>query len=81
MKNMKIDKKSDNKDLWNTSIQLMLGYLCVAKEAEASLTRRVKILDKFSLSNKNIATICGCNEQSVHNARNIYKRKGNGKKK
>jgi hypothetical protein len=39
-------------------IRMMLAYLCVASEKEASLERKVEILDKFSLSDSEIATIC-----------------------
>jgi len=52
-----------------TQIRLMLAYLCVATEAEASLVRKVKILDKFQLADEEIAKICGCSIGSVRNAR------------
>ena len=48
---------------------LMLAYLCVAKEAEASLPRKVQILDRFELSDAQIAKVCGVVVQSVRNAR------------
>jgi len=41
------------------SIRLMLGYLCIANEAEASLIRKVQILDRFELPDIEIAQICG----------------------
>lgn len=48
---------------------LMLGYLCIASEKEASLVRKVEILDRFDLEDTLIAKICGCNTQSVRDAR------------
>lgn len=56
-------------------IRLMLGYLCVSTEAEASLVRKVQILDRFRLKDGEIARICGASLQSVRNARFIGKRK------
>jgi hypothetical protein len=63
------------------TIRLMLGYLCIAKEAEASLIRKVEILDRFDLSDKEIATICNCTIQSVRDARLKLKKKSHGKSK
>jgi hypothetical protein len=65
------------------AIRLMLGYLCVANEAEASLVRKVEILDRFSLSDAEIAIICGVAHQSVRNARLTLKKssKSNVKQK
>lgn len=57
------------------SIRLMLGYLCIVKEAEASLVRKVAILDRFGLLDNEIAKICGNNVQSVQNARLAGKKK------
>ena len=55
---------------------LMLAYLCVAKEAEASLERKVEILDRFDLSDTQIAKVCGKALQSVRNARvNVRKKR------
>jgi len=65
----------------DSAIHLMLGYLCVAKEAEASLVRKVEILDRFELSDKEISKICGCTIQSVSNARQERKKKQRGRKK
>ncbi len=56
-------------------IPLMLGYLCVATEKEANLIRKVEILDRFGLSNDEIALICDCKGQSVRDARQKLKRK------
>jgi len=65
------------------AIRLMLGYLCIANEAEASLVRKVEILDRFDLSIAEIATICDCTQQSVSNARLSLKKSfmSNAKKK
>lgn len=63
------------------TIRLMLAYLCVAKEAEASLVRKVQILDRFKLPSVEIAKVCGASGQSVLNARQILKKKPHGKKK
>jgi len=64
-------KKHDEDD-----VRLMLAYLCIATEAEASLERRVQILDRFSLSDAQIAKVCGVVVQSVRNARaNVRKRR------
>jgi hypothetical protein len=65
------------------TIRLMLGYLCIANEAEASLVRKVEILDRFDLSDVEIATICDCSQQSVRNTRSALKKssKSNAKKK
>jgi hypothetical protein len=61
--------------------RLMLGYLCTATEAEASLVRKVQILDKFDFSNREISIICGATEQSIRNARSIAKREERKKKR
>lgn len=63
------------------TIRLMLGYLCVANEAEASLARKVEILDRFELPDVEIATICGCTPQSVRNARQQLKKSTHVKNK
>ena len=51
------------------SIRLMLAYLCIATEKEASLERKVQILDIFSLPDSEIAKVCSSAPQSVRNAR------------
>ena len=61
--------------------RLMLAYLCVANEAEASLIRKVEILDRFDLPDSEIATVCGAIVQSVRNARLGRKKTGHGKAK
>jgi hypothetical protein len=57
------------------SITLMLAYLCVAKEAEASIVRKVEILDRFGLTDNQIAKVCGAAVQSVRNARLATRKK------
>jgi hypothetical protein len=71
----KKEEKNDN------AIRLMLAYLCVAKEAEASLVRKVQILDRFDLTDSEIAKVCMCSAQSIWNARQILKKKPHAKKK
>lgn len=63
------------KETEDKSIRLMLGYLCIATEIESSLVRKVQILDRFKLSDSEIARICGLRVQSVRNARQIAKKK------
>lgn len=65
---------SDEPETTNESIILMLAYLCVSKEAEASIVRKVQILDRFGLTTQQIATVCGAAVQSVHNARSETKK-------
>jgi hypothetical protein len=55
---------------------LMLAYLCVATEKEASLERKVEILDRFGLSDAEIAKVCGSKKQSIQNARHSVKKHG-----
>ena len=71
-------KEEKNKD---GTIRLMLAYLCVAKEAEASLVRKVEILDRFDLSDSEIAKVCQTNAQVIRNSRQILKKKPHAKKK
>ena len=52
---------------------LMMGYLCV-KDLE-SIPAKVRVLDRFNISDSAIAAICDCATQSVRNAR---LRKGKG---
>lgn len=63
------------------SILLMLAYLCVATEKEASLERKVEILDKFELSDAEIAIVCGSKLQSIRNARHHVRKHGSKDKK
>jgi hypothetical protein len=69
---------TDNND---PAIRLMLAYLCVSKEAEASLVRKVEILDRFGLSDSEIATVCNNSAQSVRNARQLLKKNSYAKAK
>ena len=62
------------------AIRLMLAYLCIATEKEASLERKVEILDKFDLTDSEIAKVCSGAIQSIRNARH-YLRKHAQKKK
>ena len=62
------------------SIRLMLGYLCIASEAEASLIRKVEILDRFELSDAEKAQICGSAVQAIRDAR-LKRKKAHGKRK
>jgi hypothetical protein len=50
-------------------VRLMLAYLCIAVDKEASLESKVAILIRFDLSNDEIAKVCGSKAQSVRNAR------------
>jgi hypothetical protein len=61
--------------------RLMLAYLCVATEKEASLERKVEILDRFGLSDAEIAKVCGSKNQSIRNARHSVKKHGSKDKK
>jgi hypothetical protein len=65
----------------DNTVRLMLGYLCIANEAEASLVSKVQILDRFDLPDIEIAKICACSQQSVRDARHKGKKKPNAKKK
>jgi hypothetical protein len=61
---------------------LMLAYLCISKESEASLERKVEILDRFRLATGDIARVCGVQAQSVKNARlNLKKTKNASSRK
>jgi hypothetical protein len=48
-------------------LALMMAYLCVREEK--GLPRQVAILDRFGLSNSQIASVCGAAVQSIKNAR------------
>lgn len=69
---------SEEKVKHEKSVRLMLGYLCIANESEASLVRKVEILDRFELPGTEIAQICGCTVPSVHNARMKRKKRTHG---
>jgi hypothetical protein len=63
------------------SIRLMLAYLCIATEKEASLERKVEILNRFSLSTNEMAQVCNSQPQSVRNALNALRHGSKSKKK
>jgi hypothetical protein len=52
--------------------ELMLVYLCI--KDIAGLNERVSVLDRFGLSNSEIASVCAVAEQSVRNTRQRNKR-------
>lgn len=54
--------------------RLMLAYLCV-KDLQG-LVRQVPILDRFGLSDAEIAAVCDVSMQSVRNARLEARKKG-----
>ena len=56
-------------------VPLMLAFLCVASEPDATINRKVQILDRFGLSDDELSLICDCNSQSVRNARQKNKNK------
>jgi hypothetical protein len=58
----------------NEIIIMMLGYLCISTEIEASLSRKVEILGRFKLQDSLIAAICGCKVQAVRDARQRVKK-------
>ncbi len=64
----------------DVTIRLMIGYLCIVNEVEASLPRKVQILDRFKLPDVEIAQICGCSTQSVRDARFKAKKTSHAKK-
>jgi|HubBroStandDraft_6_1064221.scaffolds.fasta_scaffold3954202_2 hypothetical protein len=62
------------------SYLLMLAYLCVATEKDASVERKVEILDRFDLTDAEIAKVCRCAPQSIRNARQSLKKRSSKKK-
>jgi len=75
---MKDRDENDDKEGAN---RLMLAYLCIATEREASLERKVEILGRFGLSTAEISRVCGSAKQSVRNARQHLKKYGKRNKK
>jgi len=73
-------KTSALKDLSDPT-RLMLAYLCIATEKAASLETKVEVLDRFRLSDSEIATVCGVGPQSVRNARYFLRKHGAKTKK
>jgi hypothetical protein len=47
--------------------ELMLAYLCI--KDIAGLNEKVSVLDRFGISDSEIASVCAVAEQSVRNAR------------
>ncbi len=71
IKKMKVSKHKEKAD----RMQLMLAYLCIASQGrDASLPTKVDILDRFDLSDSDIAKVCDCTVPSVANARLVAKR-------
>jgi hypothetical protein len=63
------------------STRLMLAYLCISTEKEASLERKVEILDRFDLDDADIAKVCKSAVQSIRNARHAITKHGKKSKK
>jgi DNA-directed RNA polymerase specialized sigma24 family protein len=61
---MNLPKKSNPE---KKQAELMLAYICIKDIPR--LNERVSILDRFDLSDSEIASVCGIAEQSVRNAR------------
>lgn len=61
--------KGTNANEGSNVLRLMLGYLCIASEREASLVAKVQILDRFDLPDAEIGKICSISVQAVRNAR------------
>jgi hypothetical protein len=72
---------SENGSSNDGSIRLMLAYLCISTEKEASLERKVEILDRFALSTGDIAKVCKSQVQSIRNARHSLTKHGHKKSK
>jgi hypothetical protein len=74
--------KGNDEDKEKTdTARLLLAYLCIATEREASLERKVEILDRFGLTTAEISKVCGNTEQSIRNARHFLKKHGKRNKK
>ena len=67
---------SDQSSSDSNSIRLMLAYLCIATEKDANLERKVAILDRFKLTDGEIAIVCQSAAQSIRNARQSLKKRG-----
>jgi hypothetical protein len=75
------DNQPDETDVAKDQTRLMLAYLCIASEKEASIERKVEILDRFGLDTGEIARVCGCADQSIRNARAYLRKHAKGTKK
>jgi hypothetical protein len=73
-------KQSAEGNVYPDAVRLMLAYLCIATEKEASLERKVEILDRFGLTTAETALVCGSAEQSIRNARHYLKKQKHGKR-
>jgi hypothetical protein len=58
------------------SVRLMVAYLCISTETESSLERKVEILDRFDLTDSDIAKVCKSKVQSIRNARHTIAKHG-----
>ena len=65
----------------DSSVRLMLAYLCISTEKEARLERKVEILDRFNLDDADIAKVCKSALQSIRNARHAITKHGPKSKK
>lgn len=72
--------KGTNVNESSSVLRLMLGYLCIASEREASLVAKVQILDRFDLPDAEIAQICAISSQAVRDAR-LRSKKASKRKK
>lgn len=73
--------RSASDTMGSESIRLMLAYLCIATEKEASIERKVEILDRFGLTDSEIARVCKSAVQSIRNARHSLAKRGSKSKK
>jgi hypothetical protein len=71
---------SNDSSIDGSSVRLMLAYLCVSTEKESSLERKVEILDRFDLTDVEIARVCNSKTQSIRNARYVITKHGRKKK-
>lgn len=78
---MKPDKKERLNDEDSGPVRLMLAYLCTATlDKEATLTTKVEVLNRFGLSNLDIATVCASTVQSIKNVRSSLRKSKEGNK-
>lgn len=56
-------------------IVLMLGYLCINNIEITNLSQKVDVLDRFGLTDAEIAKICVTKEQGIRDARSRAKKK------
>ncbi len=53
----------------DSSVRLMLAYLCILNQMSASLSVKVEILDRFGLTDEEIAKVCADTVAAVKKAR------------